>query len=133
MQGITESSIECAFKIFVGGLLYVTLNEMLIYIFISDEINLLITEIRRLENALQSTELPMQIARDCLGNRQRRIDTDLVQDNAEKQLLKVSKISNIIISFDISFYAFILTFDPQGNLTFKGAKIIIQINLITGT
>ena len=107
--------------------------ESLTYIFISDEINLLITEIRRLENALQSTELPMQIARDCLGNRQRRIDTDLVQDNAEKQLLKVSKICNIIILNDISFYAFILTFDSQGNLTFKGAKIIIQVNLITGT
>ena len=58
----------------------------------------------------------MQIARDCLGNRQRRIDTDLVQDNAEKQLLKVSKISNVIISNDISFFAFILTFDSQGNL-----------------
>ena len=91
--------------------------ESLTYIFISDEINLLITEIRRLENALQSTELPMQIARDCLGNRQRRIDTDLVQDNAEKQLLKVSKICNIIFN-DISFYAFILTFNCQGNLNF---------------
>ena len=57
--------------------------------YLTDEINLLITEIRRLENALQSTELPMTIARDCLGNRQRRIETDLVQDFAEKQLLKV--------------------------------------------
>lgn len=48
----------------------------------------MITEIRRLENAIQSTELPTHIARDCLGNRQRRIDTDLVQDNSENQLLK---------------------------------------------
>ena len=61
----------------------------------TDEINLLIEEIRRLENALQSTEIPMQIARDCLGNRQRRIDTDLVQDNAEKQLLKVRCYSSL--------------------------------------
>ena len=60
--------------------------------FAVDEINLLISEIRRLENGLQSTELPMSIARDCLGNRQRRIDTDLVQDNAEKQLLKVKNL-----------------------------------------
>ena len=64
-------------------------NVVFLDVNFADEINLLITEIRRLENALQSTELPMQIARDCLGNRQRRIDTDLVQDNAEKQLLKV--------------------------------------------
>ena len=49
----------------------------------------MITEIRRLEHAIQATEIPTHIARDCLGNRQRRIDTDLVQDNAETQLLKV--------------------------------------------
>ena len=28
------------------------------------------------------------IAKDCLANRQRRIDTDLVQDNTEKKLLQ---------------------------------------------
>ena len=54
------------------------------------ENELLTTEIRRLENALQSTESPMQIARDCLSNRQRRVDADLVQDDAEIHLLKVS-------------------------------------------
>ncbi len=48
------------------------------------------SEIRRVENALQSTEGPMQIARDCLANRQRRIDSDLVQDDAEINLLKVN-------------------------------------------
>jgi len=37
---------------------------------------------------LQATEGPLHIARDCLGNRQRRVDYDLVQDEAEKQLLK---------------------------------------------
>ena len=51
----------------------------------------MITEIRRLEHAIQATEIPTHIARDCLGNRQRRIDTDLVQDDAENQLLKVIK------------------------------------------
>ena len=49
----------------------------------------MITEIRRLEHAIQATEIPTHIARDCLGNRQRRIDTDLVQDDAETSLLKV--------------------------------------------
>ncbi len=48
------------------------------------------SEIRRVENALQSTENPLHIARDCLANRQRRIDTDLVQDDAENNLLKVN-------------------------------------------
>jgi hypothetical protein len=37
---------------------------------------------------VQATEGPLHIARDCLANRQRRIDYDLVQDEAEKQLLK---------------------------------------------
>ncbi len=36
----------------------------------------------------QATEGPLHIARDCLANRQRRIDYDLVQDEAEKQLLR---------------------------------------------
>ncbi len=56
-----------------------------------DEISLMQSEMRRVENALQSTESPMQIARDCLANRQRRVDSDLVQDDAENQLLKVGK------------------------------------------
>ena len=30
----------------------------------------------------------INVANDCLGNRQRRIDTDLVQDNTENQILK---------------------------------------------
>ena len=45
-------------------------------------------EKRRLEYSIQATEGPLHIARDCLGNRQRRIDYDLVQDQAEKELLK---------------------------------------------
>ena len=48
------------------------------------------TEIRRVEKAIQALEVPTHIAKDCLSNRQRRIDTDLVQDNAENQLLRVS-------------------------------------------
>ena len=57
----------------------------------------MITEIRRLEHAIQATEIPTHIARDCLGNRQRRIDTDLVQDDAENQLLKVQPLYGIYI------------------------------------
>ena len=45
-------------------------------------------EKRRLEYTIQATEGPLHIARDCLGNMQRRIDYDLVQDAAEKELLK---------------------------------------------
>lgn len=48
----------------------------------------MVQEIRRLENAIQATEIPTQIAKESLGTRQRRIDTDLVQDNTENQLLK---------------------------------------------
>ncbi len=47
-------------------------------------------EIRRVEKAIQALEVPTHISKECLSNRQRRLDTDLVQDNAENQLLKVS-------------------------------------------
>ena len=67
-----------------------TYNFQLITLDITAENDLMITEIRRLEHAIQATEIPTHIARDCLGNRQRRIDTDLVQDDAENQLLKVN-------------------------------------------
>ena len=65
-------------------------NFQLITLDITAENDLMITEIRRLEHAIQATEIPTHIARDCLGNRQRRIDTDLVQDDAENQILKVN-------------------------------------------
>ena len=55
---------------------------------ISAENDLMVQEIRRLEYAIQATEVPKAIANDCLANRQRRIDTDLVQDNTENQILK---------------------------------------------
>ena len=48
----------------------------------------------------------MHIARDCLANRQRRIDYDLVQDAAEKELLKeIELISQVQVdSFNVSFH-----------------------------
>ena len=69
----------------------------------------MITEIRRLEHAIQATEIPTHIARDCLGNRQRRIDTDLVQDDAENQLLKVSK-DLVQLSRRLNFFVTIMMF-----------------------
>ncbi|XP_040564679.1 tektin-4 [Lepeophtheirus salmonis] len=62
----------------------------------TNEISLLNSEIRRLENAIKATEKPTSIARDCLSHRQRRIDNDLVQDEAEKSLLReLEMISNV--------------------------------------
>ena len=50
----------------------------------------------------------LHIGRDCLGNRQRRIDYDLVQDQAEKELLKeIELISQVLLTSDWSA-AFIL-------------------------
>ena len=58
----------------------------------------MVQEIRRLENAIHATEVPTMIAKDCLANRQRRIDTDLVQDNTEKKLLQELEIISSIKS-----------------------------------
>ena len=85
----------------------------------------MITEIRRLEHAIQATEIPTHIARDCLGNRQRRIDTDLVQDDAENQLLKVSK-DLVQLSRRLNFYDFYVL--PHTNYLFRwniGASVDI--------
>ena len=49
----------------------------------------------------------MHIARDCLANRQRRIDYDLVQDAAEKELLKeIELISQVQVDSFIIFFSF---------------------------
>ena len=48
----------------------------------------------RLEKALDATEIPMQIASDNLECRSRRQGPDLVKDNVEIQLLRVSNESN---------------------------------------
>ena len=68
---------------------------------ISAENDVLLTEIRRVEKAIQALEAPSHIAKDCLSNRQRRLDTDLVQDNAENQLLKVFACYGCIFQPDI--------------------------------
>ena len=50
----------------------------------------------RLEKALEDTDLPLMIAQQCLANREKRVKIDLVHDNVEIQLLKVS---DMCISF----------------------------------
>lgn len=54
------------------------------------ETDLALAQKKRLENALRATEIPLHIATDNLNCRQRRIGIDLVQDDVELNLLKVS-------------------------------------------
>lgn len=57
---------------------------------IRDEKDLLFAQKNRLENALRATEVPLHIATDNLNCRQKRQGVDLVQDDVELNLLKVS-------------------------------------------
>ncbi|GCC27285.1 hypothetical protein chiPu_0005709 [Chiloscyllium punctatum] len=52
------------------------------------ETNSLIEVKKRLERALTETEGPLQMAQECLYQREKRIGIDLVHDDVEKQLLK---------------------------------------------
>ncbi|KAK7475030.1 hypothetical protein BaRGS_00033711 [Batillaria attramentaria] len=52
------------------------------------EIDNLIAFRTRVEKALQSTEEPLHIARQCLANRERRMGIDLVHDDVQKELIK---------------------------------------------
>eukprot|EP00112_Aurelia_sp_Birch-Aquarium-sp1_P006557 Seg1721.4 transcript_id=Seg1721.4/GoldUCD/mRNA.D3Y31 product=Tektin-1 protein_id=Seg1721.4/GoldUCD/D3Y31 len=53
-----------------------------------DEINTLLHYKDRLERALDATQLPLQVAKQCLANREERVAIDLVHDDVEIQLLK---------------------------------------------
>jgi len=53
-----------------------------------DEIKRMIEYKNRLEVALNATEIPLHIAKECLQNRQKRMSIDLVHDDVEVQLLK---------------------------------------------
>ena len=55
-----------------------------------DEINALIQYKERLEKALDGTQLPLHVAKQCLANRNERLQIDLVHDDVEIQLIKVS-------------------------------------------
>ncbi|XP_061872558.1 tektin-3-like [Colius striatus] len=44
----------------------------------------------RLERALAETEAPLQVARECLLQREKRMGIDLVHDEVEKELLTIS-------------------------------------------
>lgn len=52
------------------------------------EINDLVEQKRVLEKALAETENPLQIAQECLYNREKRQSIDLVHDNVEIELIK---------------------------------------------
>jgi len=52
------------------------------------EIDTLIHYKERLESALQDTEIPLEIAKQCLAHREKRQKIDLVHDNVEIELLK---------------------------------------------
>jgi len=53
-----------------------------------DEIQKMLEYKERLEVALAATQLPLHISTECLQNRERRIEIDLVHDDVEIQLLK---------------------------------------------
>nr|XP_046234245.1 tektin-3 [Scatophagus argus]XP_046234246.1 tektin-3 [Scatophagus argus] len=62
---------------------------------LSHEIDNMVTEIgaltevkRRLERALAETEGPLQVSRECLYHREKRMSIDLVHDDVEKGLIK---------------------------------------------
>ncbi|XP_072882008.1 tektin-3 [Hemitrygon akajei] len=52
------------------------------------ETNALIQAKKRLERALIETEGPLQVAQECLYQREKRMGIDLVHDDVERQLLK---------------------------------------------
>jgi len=53
-----------------------------------DEVQKMLDYKQRLEDALNATQIPLHIARECLQNRERRLSIDLVHDDVEIQLLK---------------------------------------------
>ena len=79
-----------------------------------DEINELLRYKERLEKALDATLLPLNVAKQCLGNREERINIDLVHDDAEIQLIKV---------YSVSFY------DCLSSLLFVAVIILLSCKL----
>jgi hypothetical protein len=56
----------------------------------ASETEVLVQRRERLEEALASTQFPLEVAQTCLSLREQRTAIDLVQDDVEMQLLKVS-------------------------------------------
>lgn len=72
---------------------------------LSHETDLMMTETndlneakRLLERALQETENPLHVSQECLYNREKRQSIDLVHDNVEKELIKVSRLVDMLIN-----------------------------------
>ena len=55
-----------------------------------NEIQNLLKYQKRTEAIFQMTQTPLLISKECIKNRERRISIDLVRDDVEVQLLKVS-------------------------------------------
>lgn len=53
------------------------------------ETEILLQRKEQLEQALVSTQFPLEVAQTCLGLREQRTSIDLVQDDVEMQLMKV--------------------------------------------
>ena len=56
------------------------------------ETELLLQRKEQLEQALVSTQFPLEVAQTCLGLREQRTSIDLVQDDVEMQLMKVCRL-----------------------------------------
>ena len=72
---------------------------------VQNETDAMITEIDSLtrskavlEKALAETDNPLHIAQECLYNREKRQGIDLVHDNVERELIRVSQLSDVIRS-----------------------------------
>ena len=56
----------------------------------AEETQLLLDRKEELEKALMSTQFPLEVASSCLGYREKRIGPDMVHDDVEIGLVKVS-------------------------------------------
>ncbi|XP_029469977.1 tektin-1 [Rhinatrema bivittatum] len=65
---------------------------------IVNEINVLLAFKVRLEKALESCKEPLNIAQQCLLNRERRIGVDLVHDEVERELMKEVEVIEGVIA-----------------------------------
>jgi len=61
-----------------------------------------------LEKALADTATPLEIAEECLTRRERRMGIDLVHDDVERNLTKVSlEKSSLSVNISIPIYFFL--------------------------
>lgn len=96
------------------------------------EIKALQAFIGRLEKAVAATERPLNVTKQCLEYRERRVKIDLVHDNVESHLSKVIIMHIISFLFQvtaISSIGIFLSFYPANNNTF--VQHLSQILLVS--